>query len=117
MAWEYPDGSLIALCDDCHGRIVHGILDKEPNREASSIKNRSNRIEEIVHDINYQELLRSWRPNGVRAASRSIMLFFASHGRRLSESASRRVLFRLIDNGHLESKEGLIYSKEAQCPE
>ncbi len=25
MAWEYPDGSLVALCDDCHGRIIHGI--------------------------------------------------------------------------------------------
>ena len=24
-AWEYPDGSLIALCSDCHGRVIHGI--------------------------------------------------------------------------------------------
>jgi len=27
-AWEYPDGSLIALCKDCHGRVIHGIESK-----------------------------------------------------------------------------------------
>lgn len=31
MAWEYPDGSLVALCDDCHGKVIHGVKKTENN--------------------------------------------------------------------------------------
>lgn len=49
MAWEYPDGSLVALCDDCHGRVVHG-LEGKPKQE-NHISGRRNIIQESITDI------------------------------------------------------------------
>lgn len=45
-AWEYPDGSLVALCEDCHGRVIHKVL---PNRSCHWCGRDIVKDEKVLH--------------------------------------------------------------------
>lgn len=96
MAWEYPDGSLIALCDDCHGRVIHGINAKPSKaltRDGLSSDGRPlTRIETLARDISIEPCFEAAASLTKRELIQEIYNSFLKPNDAISSRSAHRVM-------------------------